>query len=196
LSTNPISIAAPSAGPHPIVLDIATTVVPEGKVRAMRQAGKNLPPGWLLNARGEPTTNPEDLYADPPGSLLPLGGPFGHKGFGLAFMIDILAGALSGAGCCRPGAEYQGDGLLVIALDVGRFTPPADFSRRVAELAAHVKSSPTAPGFEQIYVPGEREHQTRQARLCGGIPIEPGSWALIQTVCRRYGVAAPAPLSA
>ena len=99
------------------MLDIATSVAPEGKVRAMLAAGKQLPAGWLIDARGEPTTDPAALYADPPATLLPLGGPFGHKGFGLAFMIDVLAGVLTGAGHCRRGATYAGDGLLAIALN-------------------------------------------------------------------------------
>jgi uncharacterized oxidoreductase len=196
LSTNPISIAAPSAGAEAIVLDIATSIAPEGKVRAMHQAGKRLPQGWLVNARGEPTTDPADLYADPPGALVPLGGAFGHKGFGLAFMIDILAGALSGAGCCREGGTYQGDGLVAIVLDVAHYGPLADFTRRVAELAAHVKSCPPAPGFARIYVPGEIEHAARQSRLRGGIPIGPLTWELIAAVCRRYRIAVPEAFTA
>jgi uncharacterized oxidoreductase len=195
LSTNPIAIATPSAGAHPIVLDIATSIAPEGKVRAMYQAGKPLPPGWLVNARGEPSTDPADLYADPPGALLPLGGALGHKGFGLAFLVDILAGALTGAGCCREGAAYQGDGLIVIAVDVAHFAPLSEFADRVAALAAHVKNCPTARGFDAIYVPGELEHRTRELRSGTGIPIEPGSWALIEAVCRRYRIDTSAPLN-
>jgi uncharacterized oxidoreductase len=191
ISTNPISIAAPSAGGEAIVLDVAASVAPEGKVRALHQAGKRAPEGWLINARGEPTTDPADLYADPPGALVPLGGAFGHKGFGLAFMVDVLAGALSGAGCCRPGATYQGDGLTVIAIDIARFTPFADFSHSVAQLAAHVKDCPTAPGVAAIYVPGEIEARTRQARLRDGIPVEQGTWNPIAAVCHRLGIRIP-----
>ena len=195
LSTNPISIGAPSADGHPIVLDIATSVAPEGKVRAAHQAGKKLPEGILVNALGRPTTDPADLYSDPPGALRPLGGDFGHKGFGLAFMIDILAGALTGAGVCRPGGTYTGDGMFVIALDISRFTPLEDFRRRVAELAAHVKTCPPAAGYTQIHVPGELEFQTRSARLRTGIPIETGSWHLIESVCRRFNVDPPVAIS-
>jgi uncharacterized oxidoreductase len=189
LSTNPIAIGAPTAGEHPIVLDTATSVVPEGKVRALYQAGKPLPPGALVNARGESTIDPADLYSDPPGALLPLGGAFGHKGFGLAFLIDILAGALSGAGCCRPGATYQGDGLTIVALDVSQFTPLADFTARVAELSAHVKSCPPAPGVAGVYLPGEREYESRRDRSRSGVWIDPGTWTLIENACRRYGIA-------
>ena len=111
LSTNPISIAAPTDGPFPIVLDMATSVAPEGKVRTYLQADKPLPSGWIVDAEGKPSFNAADFYAG--GAILPLGGPAGHKGFGLGFMVDILAGALSGGGCCaRPAAlerQYAGN---------------------------------------------------------------------------------------
>ncbi|MEX0679183.1 MAG: Ldh family oxidoreductase [Pirellulales bacterium] len=196
ISTNPISIAAPSEAGDSVVLDIATSVAPEGKVRALLQAGKRLPEGWLNDARGNPTTDPAELYADPPATLLPLGGPFGHKGFGLAFMIDILAGILTGAGYCRPGATYTGDGLLAIALDVAHFTPLEDFRRRVAELAAYVKACPTAPGVERIYVPGEIELVHRTERHRTGIPIEQGTWDRIEQICRRFGIDPTAAMKA
>ncbi|REK09855.1 MAG: Ldh family oxidoreductase [Planctomycetota bacterium] len=192
LSTNPISIAAPSAAGDPVVLDMATSVAPEGKVRALHQAGKPTPADWLLNARGEATTDPGDFYADPPGSILPLGGVFGHKGMGLAFMIDILAGALTGAGCCREGVTaYPGDGMLLMAFDVARFGAAEEFARRVADLSAYVRDCPRAPGVERIYAPGEIEQERRVQREREGIFIEPGSWQLISGVCERVGVAVP-----
>ncbi len=97
LSTNPISIAAPG-DPFTLLLDIATSVAPEGKIRALAQQDLPAPEGWLIDAQGRPTTNARDLYATPAGALLPLGGAAGHKGFGLALMIDVLAGALSARG--------------------------------------------------------------------------------------------------
>jgi LDH2 family malate/lactate/ureidoglycolate dehydrogenase len=191
ISTNPIAIGAPSPGAHPIVLDMATSVAPEGKVRAAYQAGKKLPDGVLVDARGVPTTDPAALYADPPGSLRPLGGDFGHKGFGLAFLVDILAGALTGAGVCREGGTYQGDGMLLIVLDVAHFTPINDFLPRVATLSDWIKTCPPAPGFRQTHIPGELEHHTRTARLRDGIPIEPGSWELIERAAAHFGVEVP-----
>jgi uncharacterized oxidoreductase len=188
LSTNPISIAAPSGGEFPLLLDMATSVAPEGKVRAAYQAGRPTPEGWMLDARGQPTTNPNDFYSDPPAVLLPLGGPVAHKGYALAVMIDILAGALSGAGCCRPNAQYTGDGMLAIAIDVGRFTPLADFERHVVELAHYLKECPKAPGVEEIHLPGETEWRKRRERKRDGILIEDGSWKLIEAACRRFGV--------
>lgn len=194
LSTNPISIAAPSAGPRPIVLDMATSVAPEGKVRARYQAETELPRGWLINAQGEPTTNPRDFYHEPFGALLPLGGALGYKGFGLAFAIDMLAGGLSGAGCCQPNMPVVTDGMLAIALDVGQFTPLDDFRQRVAALSEHIKSSPKAAGYDEIFVPGEVEARTREKRLAEGISIPPGTWELIDRIRARLGIEEIAPL--
>ncbi|MBI3840107.1 MAG: Ldh family oxidoreductase [Planctomycetia bacterium] len=190
LSTNPISIAAPSGGPHPILLDIASSVAPEGKVRTLFLAGKSVPPGWMIDARGNPTTNPADFYAEPAGALLPLGGAVGYKGFGLGFMIDILAGALSEAGCSRPNPADPSDGMLGIALDVQQFTPLSEFKQRVAELAQYVKSCPTAPGFEQIYVPGEIEARERERHLRDGVSVDPTVWEQIEQACSRLGIRA------
>jgi uncharacterized oxidoreductase len=193
LSTNPISIAAPSAGPRPIVLDMATSVAPEGKVRARYQAQTSLPPGWMIDAQGQPTTNPANFYQEPLGALLPLGGALGYKGFGLAFAIDMLAGGLSGAGCCQPNVPVVTDGMLAIALDVGQFTPLAEFTERVAALTEHIKSSPTAAGYDEIFVPGEVEARTREQRLAAGISIPPGTWELIDRIRARFGIDEVAP---
>jgi uncharacterized oxidoreductase len=184
LSTNPISIAAPTGGPFPVVLDMASSIAPEGKVRTYYQAGKQLPAGWTIDAEGNPTTDPNHFYGTPSGALLPLGGSAGHKGFALGFMIDVLAGALTGAGSCQPGPTTPGDGMLAIAIDVRQFGPLAAFQDRVAQLSAHVKSSPTAAGVERIYVPGEVEAVRREQRLREGIAVEPSLWKQIEAICR------------
>lgn len=188
LSTNPISIAAPTGGPDPIVMDMSSSIAPEGKVRTYFQAAKSLPPNWIVDSQGKPSIDAADFYAQPPGAILPLGGSAGHKGFALAFMIDILAGALSEAGSCQAGEPAHGDGMLAMAIDVRQFTPLADFHERIAQLAQHVKSSPKAEGCEQIYVPGEVESRSRERRLREGISIEPSLWRLIEQICRRMSI--------
>lgn len=187
LSTNPISIAVPSDGPYPLVFDAASSVAPEGKVRARHQAGKPLPEGWIINAAGQPSLDSSDFY-ERAGSILPLGGPAGHKGFGLALMIDILAGALGGAGCAHADPRDGGDGFLAIAIDVQQFTPLADFEQRVATLVDYVQGCPKAEGVEHIYMPGEVEARNRERLLRDGIRIEPGTWTLIEGVCQRLEV--------
>ena len=188
LATNPFSIAAPSGGPFPLVLDVATSVAPEGKVRDLCRQAKPVPSGWLINAKGQPSTDPADFYASPGGALLPLGGPVGYKGFGLSFMIDLLAGALSGAGCCRPGAVDPSDGALMIVLDVRRFLPLEQFYEHAQRLMAHVKSSPTLPGFAEIYVPGEIEFREAQRRRREGIRLDDRTWQELRQLAAELRV--------
>lgn len=191
LATNPISIAAPALNGQPVVIDFATSVAPEGKVRDYLQKGRSVPAGWIVDSIGQPTTNPEEFYAPPGGALLPFGGQVGYKGFGLGFMIDLLAGALSGAGVCRPHPPEARDGFLVIALEVQRFVPLDLFREQVAQLVAHVKSCPAAPGFEEVCVPGELERREEERRRAEGIEIHDGTWAEIRGVAAGVGVHIP-----
>ncbi len=186
LATNPISIAAPPAEPFPLLLDIATSVAPEGKVRDSLQKGEKLPEGCVVDAKGNPTTDPGDFYQAPGGALLPLGGSVGYKGFGLGLMVDILAGALSGAGCCTAEDVPAKDGLLLMAIDVEKFGPVMDFHRNVLSLVEHVKSCPPAPGFDEVYVPGEREHRTATQRKKTGIPLPVDIWEEIIAIADAY----------
>jgi uncharacterized oxidoreductase len=189
LATNPISIAAPSPGPGiPLVLDIATSVAPEGKLRAYRQRGQHVPEGWIIDHAGRPSTNPADFYGPPRGALLPLGGPAGHKGFGLAFMFDILAGALSGAGCSHENAVPAGEGLFLMAIDVQQFSPLERFHEQVTELVRHIKTAPPAPGFQEVLVPGEYEQRQELRRRANGIDIEDTTWSEIEAIAQELGL--------
>lgn len=189
LATNPISIAVPSPdGSPPLVLDIATSVAPEGKLRAYRQRGERVPDGWIIDHEGRPTTDSKDFYGPPAGALLPLGGPAGHKGYGLALMFDILAGGLSGAGCSRPNPQPTGDGLFLMAIDVRQFSPIEEFRARVAELVEHMKSCPPAPGFPEVMVPGEYEFRQEQKRRREGIVVEETTWGEILAIARELGI--------
>ena len=188
LATNPLSIAVPVGNDDPIMLDIATSVAPEGKIRTAQTAGQSLPDGWLIDHHGRPSTNPDDLYDSPRGALLPFGG---HKGFGLAMIIDALAGGLSGAGCCHdPDAPLavKTDGVLVMALNVAAFGAAPDFHRQIRQLIEHVKSSPPAPGTEEVITPGELEARSRRSQLERGLTIDDATWRSIQPTLARLGV--------
>ncbi|MDE0396188.1 MAG: Ldh family oxidoreductase [Candidatus Poribacteria bacterium] len=188
LATNPIAIATPTREGQPILLDITSSVVAQGKIRVALNRGDSVPLGWLINSEGEPTSNPQDLMASPPGALLPLGGIVGHKGYALALMIDILGGALSGAGCSGSGNTRLQNGILMIVLDIANFTPLDDFYDHVDGLVAHVKASPTAPGFEEILTPGEIEARQTELRLRDGIPIDDETWRQIQGTAAEVGI--------
>ncbi len=178
LSTNPIAFGAPVAGGPPIVLDMATSVVAEGKVRVRRNTGEPLPESWVIDKEGRPTRKAEDLYAG--GALLPLGGPVqGYKGYGLSLMVEVLAGALSGAGCSRPGETWSGNGFFCLGIAP---THPA-VAEDVAAVIRHVKT-----GHDGVLVPGDPERGKRAHREAHGIELDAETWDQLSTVASRYHV--------
>ena len=155
--TNPVSISVPSAGCRPLVLDMSASVVARGKIRLAAMSGEAIPPGWACDETGEPTTDPKRALK---GSLLPLGGP---KGSGLAMMIDILAGVLSGSAYSRRLKSFHeldgatGVGACFIAIDVCRFVDAGSFAETVGEYVLEMKGLRKQPGVKEILAPGEVE---------------------------------------
>ena len=188
LSANPIAAAVPRPDGEPIVMDISTCAIAEGKVRVALHRGAALPPDCIVDADGQPSTDPADFYGPPEGALLPIGR---HKGFALALITDILAGALSGAGCARPGDNRIGNGFLAIVIDVEKVRGGDGFDADVNKLVEWVKSSALAPGFDEILVPGEPEAREHARRAKDGIPIADETWRQIAEIASRYGVEAP-----
>lgn len=190
-TTNPIAIGMPVEGAPPLVLDFATTAVAEGKVRVARNKGVPLPEGCLIDAEGRPTNDPAAMYADPPASLLPFGGPVtGHKGGGLWLLCDLLAGALGGGGCSRapePGARATSN-MLSIVVAPRAFGEPAGFAAEVERYIGFVRSSrPREPGGE-VLLPGEPERRHEAERRAGGIPIDAASWEQVLACGERVGL--------
>jgi hydroxycarboxylate dehydrogenase B len=192
ISTNPICFGAPTAS-DPLVLDFSTSACAEGKVRVAFQKGEAIPEGWILNAAGKPTTNPADLYADPPGSLLPFGGVQAYKGFGLGFMMDLLAGALSGGECSRPDRPMPGVGNAVafVMWNIDAFGGREHFLDAATGLAEFVRATPRAAESKEIVLPGDPERRIRAHRLRDGIPIPDGTWAQLANIARELGVQTP-----
>jgi len=189
LSPSPIAIAVPGGRDFPIVLDMTTSVVAEGKVRVKRARGEKLPEGWILDPQGLPSTDPADFYGPPLGSLSPLGGAAGYKGFALAFMIDILSGALGGAGCSRRDPPpLRGNGVFLQVINPAVFGAGDRLPQEVAALVEYVRSSPLAPGHDRIQIPGQPEHETRLQRLQTGIPIEDDTWRKLQAIANSLGL--------
>jgi len=188
LATNPVSFGVPTGAGDPLVLDMATSNVPEGKIRSMLMAGQSIPEGWVTDAKGQATTQPADLYGPPRGALLPFGG---HKGFGLGIVIDALAGGLSGAGCCnRTDAPMEGktDGVFLMVVNVEAFAPRELFEQRVQELIGHVKSSPPAAGFAEVMFPGELESREQHRQEKSGLFIDDGTWQAVHATLMQLGV--------
>lgn len=189
LSTNPIAFACPTGSPAPISFDIATTVAAEGKVRVKRNRKQQMPLGWVLDAEGKPTTDPNDLYANPPGTILPAGG---HKGYCLALMIEILSGIAARGGYSTEHPGPIRNGVFMIVVDIARFVPPGTFRVEVDDLVRYLKSCPTAPGTDRILTPGEPEMIIEAERRRSGIYVEDETWGQIEEVARELGVTIPA----
>lgn len=187
LSANPIAAGVPrSAGP-PLILDMSTCVIAEGKIKVARNKGAQLPPDCVLDAQGQPTTDPPAFYGPPMGAILPLGG---HKGYGLSVIVEVLAGALSAASCSNPSATRVANNMLSIVLDPLKIQPVEAFESELERFIAYVKSARTvAPGGE-ILMPGELEARTRADRLERGIELDAATWNNLLQVGNQLGVAA------
>jgi LDH2 family malate/lactate/ureidoglycolate dehydrogenase len=179
LGTNPISMAAPAGGECPFVLDMATSTVAIGKLSVALRWGKPIPPGWALDREGQPTTDPTVAYQTrhltPLGATRELGG---HKGYGLAVMVDILAGVLAGATFVdarrRDPDPVRADiGHFFGAIDIARFRDLDAFKVDMDDLLRALKQSPKAEGQDRIYVAGEPEWESEQRRRRDGIPLAP-----------------------
>lgn len=191
VSTNPLSIAVPTEH-DPLVYDASTSVVAQGKVLLRRLSKEPCPQGWLQDAAGEPTTDPFVLEADPPGTLLPLGGAMAYKGFGLAVMLDALVGGLSGGFCPPPqaGARMCNTVLLVV-WDPDRFAGREHLAHQVSLLADSIRECPRKPGVEAIVLPGDTSRATRRQREAEGIPLQEGTWQALVRLADRLKVAVP-----
>lgn len=192
VGNNPLAIAVPTeAGPE-IVLDMALSAVALGKIRLAASAGRPIPDTWATDADGVPTTDPEEAVL---GMLLPAAG---HKGFGLALMIDILTGVLSGGGWgdqVRP--LYREPGRpnncahLFLAIDPELLGGIEQFRQRSSELAARVRGSAAAPGVDRLYLPGEIEADRARQQRRTGVLIERSALDGLLAAARTVGAVVP-----
>jgi len=179
LNTNPVAFTVPGTEGFPVTFDAATCAAAEGKIRIARNRGESVPEGWFIDAEGRPSTDPNDFVGPPPGALLPLGGVSAHKGYALAVLVDLLAGAVTDAGCSGRHTR-NGNAMLMVAIDIARFIPLPDFQRHVRGLVEHLQSTPLAPGATEILLPGEPEHRARQEQGERGIEVDEQTW--LQTI--------------
>jgi len=185
LGTNPMCVAIPSGQDIPIILDMATSAVARGKIERAAKEGKPIPEGWAVNENGEPTTNP---VAALKGALLPFGGP---KGYGLSFIVDIISGALAGAACGKdvcslyPEENKCNAGQFFLAINVDAFIPIQDFKAAVDRVVLELRSSPSAPGYASVMIPGEIEYRIEQKLLLEGIPLSSETWQSLKRLCEK-----------
>ena len=193
-STNPVCIAIPGSEPErPIILDMATSVVAMGKVRVARNKGEQLKPGILIDGEGKPTTDPAAMYRQPRGALTTFGE---HKGYALAFVCEMLAGALCGSGTMRP--ERQGgttatNGMLTIVIDPSRLVDRSWLQDEIAAMTRYITASPPRHPDEPVLIPGDPERLMRAERIKNGVPIDDETWRELTVAARGFNVLVEAP---
>lgn len=188
LSANPFAAGAPRKSSPPIVLDIATSVIAEGKIQVARNKGEALPSGAVVDGQGQPTEDAEAFYADPPGAILPFGG---HKGSGISFFCELIAGSLSGGHASNPGSPTAGrlvNNMVSIALDRDVFGEGAFFGKDEERLIEWITGSPPVAAETAVLLPGEIEVRTRTDREANGIPVDNATWAGLASAAVSCGI--------
>jgi LDH2 family malate/lactate/ureidoglycolate dehydrogenase len=185
--TNPLSISVPGvAGAPPVVLDMSSTVVARGKIRRAARMNENIPEGWAFDEKGAPTTDPVEALK---GTLMPIGGP---KGYGLALMIDVLAGMLSGSKygpAIRTFHQLEGPtgvGVFTLAIEIERFMPLEQFTALFKKYLASIKASRKAKGVSRIYLPGEIEYEKERQSLNEGIEVNPATAGKLNALLEKF----------
>ena len=190
LGTNPMAYAVPAGEELPVMLDIATSVTAASKVFALRDTGCPIPEGWIVDSEGQPTTDPAGFPQV--GALLPMAG---HKGYGIALLVEILTGVLGGGAfggdviswvVGKPAPVNQSH--TFIAVNVGAFEPIAEFKRRMDELIRQVRNAPKAKGAERIWLPGEMEHEARRRALKDGMILPDHVMLRLQGLAEDQGL--------
>ncbi|MGI5836607.1 MAG: Ldh family oxidoreductase [Chloroflexota bacterium] len=196
--TNPLAFGVPAGRHYPLIFDTATSSTAALKMRIAALRGEKVPEGLIADEKGRPTTEPREFWppggGGPIGSILPLGWPVGsHKGFGLAMVVDVLAGVLTGGGFAQTASIAGSDiGQFYWALDISPFMALEKFRARVDEQIDQVKSSARIEGAGEILVPGERGQRLRESLLARGtVPIPDESWERLEKVCRDLGLTPP-----
>jgi uncharacterized oxidoreductase len=190
-STNPLSAAAPGTDGPAFCVDMSTCVTAGSRIKLAQMRGESLDPGTIIDAEGRPSTDPGDLFGSPAGSILPLGAPVaGHKGFGLNLIIDMLCGAVAGAGCSGSG-DRDAQGIFAIVINVDAFTDRSAFLERAQGLLDSIRSWPKLEGVEDIRIPGEAAERLREKRQREGIDVDEPLWRQIRELAVASEVEVP-----
>lgn len=201
--TNPLAFAAPAARERAFVLDMSTTVVTRGKVEVYDRLGKALPPGWAVDKSGRTAEDPTSLLVDMfnrvGGGILPLGGEGeeygGHKGYGLAVMVDILCSVLAGAPFGQALSDTETSSARVShffgAIRIDCFRDPAAFREDMDRLLAELRATPPAEGAERVWFAGQKEFETAEAFERDGIPVLEKTYDQLREIGENKGVEGP-----
>lgn len=190
-STNPLAAGIPRGDAEPILIDISTSMTSVGKLRVASQRGETIPEGWLIDGQGEPVIEPSRYFSEPENvTLLPLGGMLaGYKGFALQLLVDVLAGALGGAGVSTgedPGLEANA--IFALAIDPDHFASRQNLIAMVESMVVGLEKSKTLPGVDAIRLPGQRAAEERQLRQANGIPLTPATRDALANTLAELGL--------
>ena len=191
LGTNPFTCGVPVEGDEPVILDMATSRLPVGKVRVAHNRKKKIIDGALIDAQGRPTNDPGVYFTPPRGTLLPFGE---HKGYALGLIVELFAGALTGGGTISLGPDAPKgiiNNMFSVIVDPVALGTARAFYDEVDAMVRFVKASPPAPGTDAVLVPGDPERRARRERLAKGIPIDSGTWAVVGEAARSVGIEPP-----
>jgi LDH2 family malate/lactate/ureidoglycolate dehydrogenase len=187
--TNPLAVGVPAGEERPLILDMSTSVVARGKIVMAQKAGESIPPGWAIDAEGNPTT---DAAAALAGAVLPFGG---YKGGGLALLVDVLCGVLTGAAfglhivnLYDEGDQVQNLGHFFAALAVETFMPAHEFRGRVDQFVAEVRSQPRMPAVDRIFLPGEMEYEQATRSAIDGILLSAAGLAELDALAAELAI--------
>lgn len=188
--TNPYTVGLPATDESPMtVLDMATSVIAMGKVRVAKNKGEDVAEGVLLDPDGNPSTDPNVMYNDPPGAVMPFGE---HKGGGLALMNELLAGILSGGQTMRGDTLSKTDAIincmLSIIIDPSKLIDNAFYTAELDATLKWVKSSKPIDPDKPVLVPGEPEQITRAEREANGIPVDDATWEELLVAAESVGI--------
>jgi len=194
LSINPFCAGIPVEGRSPIILDVALAATAEGKLKVARNRGERVADDTILDANGDPTNDPNDFYGSegdrPVGAILPMGsgaGTAAHKGSGLALIVEILAGALTGGGCSAQGKTLMEQNMLSIYVDPAKLGDPGPLFEDIRRYVDFVRTSRPVDPEGSVLLPGEIEDQRRQVRR-RGLELDEKTWGQIAKAARSIGV--------
>jgi LDH2 family malate/lactate/ureidoglycolate dehydrogenase len=188
IGTNPMAFGIPARGGRSIILDFATASMSMGEIQKRVAKKQAIPEGMLLDAEGKPTNDFRKFRGPPRGVFLPFGG---YKGSGVALLTEILGGLLSGNGPGRDWWEKGGhgiNGVFLQALAVEEFQELNEFYDRIDELIAFIKSSPCAPGFSEILLPGEAGQRREALQRANGVEVDDGTWRQLTQLAVELGL--------
>ena len=191
LGTNVIAYGLPN-GSRPVIFDFTIAAAPQGKVRLKKISGEKCPDGWLLDADGRPTNDPNALYRSPPGTIRPLGGDQSYKGFGLGLVAEFFAGALAGGVCTRETPINQkGNCVFMQFIDPAQLAGAERFAKTVADATDYIRDCPRIDGVDEILLPGDVERRALASRTADGIPFDARNWSELVDLASGLGVTVP-----